>query len=552
MNLRQSIRHIHRRRQIVAVLIRNGLGYLVQRMGLDHLAPLSNRRSITSCEREPDQLLAYKLRQALVELGPTFVKLGQLLSTRPDVLPPIYIEQMERLQDKVRPMAHEDLIRQLSNELGPPEQVFAEFDQNPLAAASIGQVHLARLKSGEQVIVKVQRTDILVNVQNDLEIVIGLARIAERRSETARRVGIVAMVEDYAKSLLHSLDYAREARSTERIYQDFINNDQVKIPKVYWDYCTDKILTEEYINGVKVSDVREIEHRGWERKKISSMGTEAFLTQVMKYGFFTSDPHPGNILVVDADHIAFIDFGEVGVLSGDRLINTGQLLLAISQQDMERALATLRDMGIVGDLANSEDFQEDFAELVQSASSGAIGNLDMNRLRREIMSLAYRYNLKMPAYLTMLMKALIIVEGVGKQLDPDYDFMEAARPLAAEVFRDRLKPRNVYQYMRRKYYHDIKPLGSLPADLHNVIKKAGNGELQVMMQVGFSDKANKKMTQLVSRLSTSLIITGGLIGSSMIISSHPASIQQYAYLGETGFIVALVGLVVFVLSSLRS
>lgn len=553
MNLRQSIRHIRRRRQIVGVLVRNGLGYVVQRLGLDHFASLSNRRSIVSCEREPDQLLAYKLRQSLVELGPTFVKLGQLLSTRPDILPPVYIEQMERLQDKVRPMDQDALLKQLNNELGPPEQIFAEFDLKPLAAASIGQVHLARLKSGEQVIVKVQRPDIQSMVQNDLEIVAGLARVAEMRSATARRMGIVAMIEDYARSLLYSLDYAREARNTERVYQDFIEDEQVRIPRVFWDYCTDKILTEEYIPGVKVNNVKEIEERGWDRKKISGMGTEAFLTQVMKYGFFQSDPHPGNILVVDNDHIAFIDFGEVGVLSGDRLINIGQLVLAISQQDMDRALASLYDMGIVDDLADSDDFRVDFEDMIQSVSNGAIGSLDMNRLRKEIMSLAYRYNLKMPAYLTLLMKALIILEGVGKQLDPTYDFMEVARPLATQVYHDRLQPRNLYSYLRRKYYRDIKPLGRLPDDFHNIIKKTAAGQLQMNLQVSFSEKASNKMTQLVSRLSTSLIITGGLIGSSMIIaSSHPDVLGKYAYLGETGFIVALVGLVVFVLSSLRS
>ena len=286
MSLRQSIRHIRRRRQIVAVLVKNGLGYLVQRLGLNNLAPLSDRRSIISCERETDQLLAVRARRALTELGPTFVKLGQLLSTRPDLLPPAYIEQLERLQDRVRPMPEEDLVRQLNNELGPPEQVFAEFDIKPLAAASIGRVHLARLKSGEQVIVKIQRPDIYSQVQNDLEIIAALARIAEHRSETARRIGAVAMIEDYAKMLLRSLDYSREARNTERIYNAFADNENVVIPKVYWEYCTDRILTEEYLVGIKVNNLQELEKRGWNRKKISALGTEAFLTQVMAHGLF--------------------------------------------------------------------------------------------------------------------------------------------------------------------------------------------------------------------------------------------------------------------------
>lgn len=553
MSLNKTLRHIKRRRQIVAVLIRNGLGYMVQRFGLDSLAPISNRRSIVTCEREADHLLAVRLREALVELGPTFIKLGQLLSTRPDLLPPIYIEQLETLQDKVSPMSLDDLNRQIRSELGPPEQVFAEFHPEPLAAASIGQVHLARLKSGEQVIVKVQRPDIFITVQNDLEIIIALAKIAERRSEAARRIGVVAMMEEYAKNLLHSLDYSREARNTERIYKAFADDEHVIIPRVYWDYCTDKILTEEYIAGIKVSDNSELDRLGWDRKRLSYLGTEAFLTQVMVHGFFQADPHPGNILVVDEDHIAFIDFGEVGVFSGDRLIYMGELLLAISQQDAEKSLSTLQDMGIVVDLDNHEDFQEDFNDLIQSVSTGPIGMLDMNRLRREIMSLAYRYNLKMPAYLTSLMKAMIIVEGVGKKLDPSFNFMEVARPISDKVFKDRLKPKNVYRYIRQKYYRNIKPLATLPMDLHHLVEEAGKGRITINMQVGFTEKGTKKMTQLISRLSSSLIIAGGLIGSSLIISaSHPNLLNQYAFIGETGFIIALIALLVFILSSLRS
>ncbi len=552
MGLSKTYRHIKRRRQIVLVLVRNGLGYLVQRLGLDSLAPISNRRSIVTCEREADHLLAFRLKGALMELGPTFVKLGQLLSTRPDLLPPVYIEELEGLQDKVSPMSLEDVHRQINSELGPPEKVFAEFQPEPLAAASIGQVHLARLKSGEQVIVKVQRPDIYMTVQNDLEIIIALAKIAEHRSDTARRIGVVAMMEEYAKNLLHSLDYSREARNTDRIYKAFANDEHVIIPRVYWDYCTDKILTEEYVAGVKVSDNQQLDSLGWDRKHLSYLGTEAFLTQVMVHGFFQADPHPGNILVVDEEHIAFIDFGEVGVFSGDRLIYMGELLLAISQQDTEKSLATLQDMGIVVDLENFEDFQEDFNDLVQSVYTGPIGSLDMNRLRREIMSLAYRYNLKMPAYLTSLMKAMIIVEGVGKKLDPTFNFMEVAQPVADKVFKDRLKPKNVYRYMRQKYYRNVKPLATLPMDIHHLIEEVGRGRLNINMQVGFDEKGSKKMTQLISRLSTSLIIAGGLIGSSLIISaSHPNLLNEYAFIGETGFLVALIALVIFILSSLR-
>ncbi|MEN6351565.1 MAG: AarF/UbiB family protein, partial [Syntrophomonas sp.] len=291
----QQFRHIRRRQQIVGVLVKNGFGYMIQRLGLDNLTPLSNRPTLINIQREPDRLLAVKLRQAFIELGPTFIKLGQVLSTRTDLLPPVYIEQLELLQDKVPAIRYEQVVKQLVHELGHPDEIFAKFNPEPLAAASIGQVHMARLKSGDLVIVKIQRPGIEKIVQNDLEIILALARLAERRSLEARRIGLVAMIEEFARMFLRELDYAREARNTERVYNNFAGDRRVVIPRVYWEYTTEKVLTEEHLSGVKLSDLDEIEKRGWNRRKISQLGTEAFLSQIMLHGFFQADPHPGNI-----------------------------------------------------------------------------------------------------------------------------------------------------------------------------------------------------------------------------------------------------------------
>ncbi|MEN6347866.1 MAG: AarF/UbiB family protein, partial [Syntrophomonas sp.] len=295
----------------------------------------------------------------------------------------------------------------------------------------------------------------------------------------------------------------------------------------------------------------EIEKRGWNRRKISQLGTEAFLSQIMLHGFFQADPHPGNILVMDEERIAFIDFGEIGALTDKRLILIGELLVGINKQDMDKAMAVLRDMGIVNDSIDTEDLQEDFADLLKSVS-GNIGKLDINRLRKEMMLLAYRYQLKMPAYLTGIMKALITVEGVGKKLDPSYDFMETARPLASKVYEERLKPENIFKVVRRKYYQDIKPLGDLPFNFNKLVKATGEGRLHMNIELDISPKAHHKISQLVSRLSASLIITGALVGSSMIIQAHhPAEMEKYAFLGVASFGIAMLCLIVFLISSLR-
>lgn len=549
---RKNIRHLQRYHQIIRILVKHGLGYLVQRLGWEEITPSSCRSEVCNCQRERDEVLAVRLRLALTELGPTFVKLGQMLSTRPDLLPPVFICELEKLQDKVSALTEDQIISRLEHELGPPDQVFAYFDRQPLAAASIGQVHRARLKSGEEVIVKVQRPGLEVTMQNDLEIIRGLAELSERHSPEARRIGLVAMIDDYSRMLIQELDYEREARSTERARANFANDPRVVIPRVFWEYSTRYVLTEEYIDGVKLSDMEEIARRGWDRHKLSRLGTETFLSQIILHGFFQADPHPGNILVLDEDRIAFIDFGEVGTLTDNRLMQLGELLLSVSRQDLDRITATLEGMEIIGEYVDREELEEDIADLVAHVTSSSVGELDMNRLRIEVMNMAYRHDLRMPSYLTALMKALVTVEGVGKKLDPSFNFMEVVQPLAVKVFEERLKPKRIYKQLRRKYYRDVKPLGSLPADFQKLVKTTGQGKLQITMQVDFNASAKRQLNQLASRLGISLIISAGLVSSALIVTAGRGGGDVLTLVGAGGFAAALIGLTAFIISILRS
>jgi ubiquinone biosynthesis protein len=553
MNSRWQLKYIKRRREIVGTFVRHGLGYFVQRFGLGDQTALASSRIGIPRPQKNQYLLASNLRQALMELGPTFVKLGQLLSTRSDLFPPAYIEELEKLQDKVTPISYAEIEKVLAQEVGPIDHVFAEFNPEPLAAASIGQVHRARLLTGQEVIVKVQRPEIEGKVRNDLEILKGLTRIAERRSPEARRLGILDIVEDYAKTLLRELDYDREARNTERMYKNFADDKRVIIPLVYKEISSPRVLIQEFIAGVKLSDIELIEKNGWSRRKISALGTEAFLSQIMLHGFFQADPHPGNILVVDEGHIAFIDFGEIGYLSDLRLSYVGELLVAINKNDPYRGMSVLRDMGIITHLNDAENFSEDFADLVESLYSSNIGNLDMKRMRSEILAIAYRYQMKMPAYLTSLMKALITVEGLGKKLDPSFNFSEVAAPLAARVYQERLKPSNVGKYLRSRYYKDLEPLKEIPSNFNHLLKNTAEGRLSVHLDMELSPRLYRKTNQMVNRLSFSLIITGILIGSAMIIqANHSAQVERFAFLGVMGFGIALLSMVMFFVGSLRS
>lgn len=553
MNIRRKIKHVRRYRQITSTLIKHGLGYLIHRLGLESFVPLPAIYSVQKCERESDSCMADNLTHAFMDLGPTFVKLGQVLSTRPDFLSPAFIEKLERLQDKVLPFPIEKVREQIASEIGSVDEVFAEFDPIPLAAASIGQVHRARLKTGEQVIVKVQRPDILEQVENDLEIFVDLASLIERRSPEAARIGVLGIVEDYAKMVRLELDYDREAKSTERMGYNFANDPSVVIPRVYRQYTTSRMLTEEYIDGVKLSDIDTIEARGWNRSKISQLGTKTFLTQVMVHGFFQADPHPGNILVLGEDKIAFIDFGETGSLTEKRLATLGQLLVGIDKKDLDQALSALYDIGILNDQVELDNFEADFADLVERVYSSNMGSIDMNRLRREMLDLAYRYQLRLPNYLTALMKALITVDGVGKKLDPNFNFSDVAGPIIQQMFEERIKPAGIFRTMRRSYYREIKPLFSFPRNINNLVKVAGQGALEISHKHELKAHLEAKITQLANRISASLVIAGGLVSSSLLLRAgdHPVAHLNNVLIVTSGFVV-LMGLYAFIFSGRRS
>lgn len=547
MSMIRRYRHIRRYHEIGHVLARNGLGYLIELSGLGSLLPFTRFRSDSVCQVGAGLCMAARLRNALTELGPTFVKLGQMLSTRTDFLAPDFVEELEKLQDKVAPFPYEQVLEILTEEIGHPDQVFAGFNPEPLAAASIGQVHEAKLKTGERVIVKIQRPGIENQVQNDLEIMAALSAMIEQRSQQARQIGLTAIVQDYGKMLLRELDYDREAKNTERIRANFAGDRHVIIPQIHWEYTTGRVLTEEYIDGVKLSNISEIEQRGWDRSRLSKVGTEAFLSQILIHGFFQADPHQGNMLAVAEDKICFIDFGQMGSLTGRRLQNTGLLLLAITNQDMEKAMAVMQDMNLIPEELDSDGFQEDLADLLERIYSRAMGNINLGQLRTEILTLAFTHEIKLPSYLTALMKALVTVEGVGKKLDPNFNFVEVTQPLAERILAESMKPKRIWEEVRRTYFQDIRPLRTLPANFNKLIKSTADQRLLLGMRFELHSDERKEINRLINRLSGSIIIAGGLIGSASIIQAHHESVfQTYTMLGVLGFSFSLVAFLVFI------
>lgn len=547
------IKHFRRYRNIVRILMKHNLGPLIKRAGLDLLLSREHRQEVSTTGPESDYAMAEGLCQALTELGPTFIKLGQIFSTRTDMFSPPFIENLEKLQDKVEPFSYQAVLQQLLTELGHPDEIFAEFDPEPLAAASIGQVHRGRLKSGEQVIIKIQRPDIEQIIENDLEILAELAALSEWRSEEARRFGIAEILWEYGRILMREIDYDREARNTERMYQNFRNDSRVLIPRVYWQYTTRKILTQDYIEGVKISDLEEINNRGWDRTKISRLGTEAFFTQIMLHGLFQADPHPGNILIIDEEHISFIDFGQVSALSPSRVDHLCRFIVAVQRADLDMAVAALKEMKILTRDVDMDAFQEDLADMMELMTASSIGSLDMRRIRKDLLTFAYRYQMRIPNYLTSLMKALITVEGMGRKLDPLFNFVEVAGPITQKALHSRLSSKHFMAALRRRYYQDWRPLHTLPANINQMLADTNQGRLHMNNQIIFSPSAKKTVVTLANRLSTSLIIAGGLVGSSLIIQSGQGDFSaSHTLIGTIGFAISLLAVLVFIISFFRS
>ncbi|MGE5421687.1 MAG: ABC1 kinase family protein [Ignavibacteriales bacterium] len=550
MGIKLSIRHMKRYHEIADVFGRHGFGFVMTRLGFGKLVPKGYASRLDNFDSETD--LAQRFGRALMDLGPTFVKLGQLLSTRPDLLPPPFIVELEQLQDKVKPVPFDKIHEMLLEEIGDPDELFLEFDKTPLAAASIGQVHSALLKTGEKVIVKVQRPGIVDQIDNDLDIMVGLASFAEKRSSEARQIGLLGIVEDYAKTLRKELDYDREAKNTERIRKNFATDSHVIIPRVYWDYSSPKVITEEYIEGIKFNDLQAIEARGWDRKKLSKLGTESFLTQIMIHGFFQADPHPGNMLIINEDQMSFIDFGETGSLRGARLYNLGTLFTCVGKREIYGIMASLQDMGIVQEGMDTEELMDEIDELIEQVYSSNLGKINMSQVRKDILDLAFRYQLRLPAYMTSLMKALIIVEGVGKKLDRSFNIADVVQPLSEKMIKEKLKPEGLMEFARRSYFKDIRPILSFPTNMNNLVRGTEKGRLTVNIRLSFTSEAQSKMSQMISRLGTSLIIAGGFVGSALIITAgHDSIPSEFTPLGAIGFGVALIGLVAFIVSAFK-
>jgi ubiquinone biosynthesis protein len=539
----RTYQHVNRYRQILTVLVRYGFGDLVDRLKIGQYLEVG-LQLVARHRREPTEkhTRAERVRMALEELGPTFIKFGQVASTRPDLVPAEFIAELEKLQDAVPPFPFEQLRQIVETELHKPlDAAFTQFDQTSLAAASIGQVHRGRLPDGEEVVVKVQRPNIRHTIEVDLEILLHLATLLERHVEEARLHRPTKIVEEFARVMEQELDYNAEAAHLERFANQFLNDDTVYVPKVYRDLSTSRVLTMEYVDGVNASDLRALAEHNLDRKRIATRGAELILKQVFVHGFFHADPHPGNVFVLPSDVICYLDFGMVGRLDRRTREDFADLIHGAAVRDPGKTTTALlrmteRDHDVELDVRALE---RDIAELIDLHVATELGRVDMGRLLQDMLQLVRRHRLRIPADLVTMLKAMVTVENLGVVLDPELDMVKAAAPYVRRLKMERFSPRRLLGDLYESGSDLLHLAREIPSGARELLRLTKRGGLRIGLEHRGFEKMLDTYEHTANRVSFAIVVAALVVGSSLIVVSDiPPKWGEIPVIGLVGFLVA--------------
>ena len=548
------VRDLPRLHEITSVLIRYGWGDVVRLMGLARLLERAGRLLRWQTSSEISRLdLPVRIRLALTELGPTFVKLGQVLATRVDVFPPAWIEEFERLHSQVPPVPFEGLRARLEEVWGKPvEAVFAAFETEAFAAASIAQVHRATLHDGTRVVVKVRRPNIEAKIEADLRLLVHLARLLEMEIQDSRRYHPVQIVGQLRRSLMRELDLVMEARNLELFGQRFANDASVHIPRVYWDYCGEGVNVQEELVGVAGNDLVRARAEGYDLPLLAARGADAVLKMILIDGHFHADPHPGNVIYQPGNVVGLMDFGMVGRVTDLRRDQLIDFLEALTRKDEMGMMNVLSIWSGDAEIDESR-LAYDLSEFVFSYDNLALKDIQVGQLLAEVTAVMRENNLALPPDLTLLFKALITLEGLGYQLDPDFHMIDHLTPFLRRLLEARYAP----GALARRARHGLKEMADvffgLPRDVARLFRQARRGRLRIDLDLKRLDHFGIQLNQAANRLTMGVLTASLVVGSSIImtIATGPKLLGLPLF-GLLGFIVAFFNSVWIILSIWRS
>ncbi|MEW6739928.1 MAG: ABC1 kinase family protein [Nitrospirota bacterium] len=557
--LTRTYRSARRLQQIINVFLRYGFGQIIDQIHLGRYIPFKKRLKafgVWPALKGPS--VPERLRMAFADLGPTFIKLAQVLSSRPDLITTQFADEFKKLQDEVPPFPVLEAKKTIEEDIKLPlDRIFKYFDDLPIAAASIAQVHRAELLDGSDVVVKVQRPDIREQIESDINILTTIARLLDKYVPESRFFNPTGIVEEFSKTVRKEMDFVEEARNCCRFRKNFEHNLDVYIPKIYAEFVTERVLVMEMVEGVRIDNITAIDEMGLDRKGLAKTGVDAYFKQTLEDGFFHADPHPGNIFVMPTGMIAFLDFGIVGRVSDELKETMADTFLALIHRDFDRLIDNYVELGIVPEHididAFRKDFKADLRDLLEPLYGLTLQEINFAQYLDTITHLAIKHNLKIPSDLLLINKAMLILENIGLQLDPNFDFIAAAEPYASRIIRKRISPSRLYD-KARKNVMEIGDFAFLfPRQVKQIIKKALKDDIQIKMFHVNLPEFIKDMDRSSNRIAFALIVSAMLISSAIMHATKvPPIIFGISLFGISAFGFAFLLGIWLIISIIRS
>ena len=533
-------KHAQRYQEITNTFLKNGFSYFVYRLGLSNQVFPKHHHTK---DRMSKQTIGIKLREVLQSLGPTFIKLGQIASTRRDLVPTEIAKELEKLQDQVACFPFQQVKEIIEMELGEKlEDLFQEFNEESIATASIGQVHQAVLRTGEIVAVKVQRPDIRTTVQTDLEILDDITRMMEANLSWAKTYQVRNMMKEFSNSLLAELDYQTEGRNGERIAKQFQDIPEIVVPKIYWDYSTNKVLTMDYISGVKVNHIETLSEEGYNLKLIARRITDSMLQQILMEGFFHGDPHPGNIYILPGNKVAYIDFGMVGRLSEETKFHFASLIIHLQNENTKGLIKTITAMGLHTSSTDMNTLYNDVDQFVMKYSDTPLSKLKIGTSLKDLLDIIYQHQIQVPADLSNLGKTLFLIESIVSELDPELSILDTIKPFGEKLLRKRYEPKSILKNTWSELVENAHIFSKIPMNLKELTSTVQQGKLQFEMSITEMkdflqrlDRISNRLAFSIILLSFSILMVGLIIGTS--ITGQKSLLWEFPAI-EIGSIVA--------------
>ncbi|WP_457552425.1 ABC1 kinase family protein [Desulfobacula sp.] len=537
-------RHLWRYQQIIGIILKYGFGNIIDAMNIDRYieSGLGLIPFVKSHEKVEKLSKNQRIRMVFEELGPTFIKMGQVLSSRPDLIPVDLLNELAKLQDHVPAFGFEHVKTIIASEFGiSHDKIFKSIDKIPFASASIGQVHRAQINSNDQIAVKIQRPGIRKTIETDLEIMLHIASIMENNIEEAAFFNPVKIVEEFAKTLEKELDYSIEASNMERMAELFKNDKTINIPKVYGAESSQRVLSMEYIHGIKVDDVEKIEAAGLDKKLITRRGADFIMKQVFEHGFFHADPHPGNIFVMEKNCISPVDFGIIGFVDQTTREVFVDLIDSIATNNFKLTARLLCELAEYENQPDLTRLEKDVSLFASTHLLKSLKNIKTAKMMNQLLELCATHQLRIPPDFFLMMKAFISIEGIARKLDPDFDMISHAIPYVAAAKYRKFKPSRMLREFTDIARESYKLLKVLPTDAVEIIRLTKSGKLSFNIKIEGFDKMLNTQDQTSNRIAFSIIIAALILGSAMLINSKvPPMLFGVSIIGIAGFVAAAV------------